>query len=120
MRSATAATGVVARGRHIRLGELERRRRHDFRSEQIAPCRGALGRRCALGGRLLIGDLSGLVGAAMVCRWMLDLSFQTFTERIHSFLALEHVIIGLGKAPCFALAIATIAFALYGVPSSSG
>ena len=58
---------------------------------------------------VFIGDLSGLVGAAMVCRWMLDLSFQTFTERIHSFLALEHVIIGLGKAPCFALAIATIA-----------
>ncbi len=58
---------------------------------------------------VFIGDLAGLVGAAMVCRWMLDLSFQTFTERIHSFLALQHVVIGLGKAPFFAMAIATIA-----------
>ncbi len=58
---------------------------------------------------VFIGDLSGLVGAAMVCRWMLDLSFQTFVERIHSFLAVQHALIGIGKAPFFAMAIATIA-----------
>ena len=58
---------------------------------------------------VFIGDLSGLVGAAMVCRWMLDLSFQTFVERIHTFLGVQHAVIGIGKAPFFAVAIATIA-----------
>lgn len=58
---------------------------------------------------VFIGDLSGLVGAAMVCRWMLDLSYQTFVERIHSFLAVQHAVIGIAKAPFFAMAIATIA-----------
>ena len=58
---------------------------------------------------VFIGDLSGLVGASMVCRGMLGLSFETFVERIHSFLAVQHAVIGIGKAPFFAVAIATIA-----------
>lgn len=58
---------------------------------------------------VFVGDLSGLVGAAAVCHWMLDLPFETFVDRIHGSLDARHVIIGIGKAPVFALAIATIA-----------
>jgi phospholipid/cholesterol/gamma-HCH transport system permease protein len=40
---------------------------------------------------------------------MLDLPYETFVERIHSSLDARHVVIGIGKTPVFALAIATIA-----------
>ncbi|MET0507856.1 MAG: ABC transporter permease [Burkholderiaceae bacterium] len=58
---------------------------------------------------VFVGDLAGLVGASVICRLMLELPFETFIERIHSSLDARHVIIGIGKAPVFALTIATIA-----------
>jgi phospholipid/cholesterol/gamma-HCH transport system permease protein len=58
---------------------------------------------------VFVGDLAGLVGASVICRLMLDLPYETFVERIHSSLDARHVVIGIGKTPVFALAIATIA-----------
>lgn len=58
---------------------------------------------------VFVGDLAGLVGAAVVCNWMLDLPFETFVDRIHGSLDARHAVIGIAKSPAFALAIATIA-----------
>ena len=49
------------------------------------------------------------IGAAMlVAGPMLDITPVTFIERLHTALALRHVVIGLVKAPVFALVIAVI------------
>ena len=39
---------------------------------------------------------------------MLDITPVTFIERLHTALALRHVVIGLVKAPVFALVIAVV------------
>lgn len=57
---------------------------------------------------VFVGDIAGLAGAATVCYWMLDLTPATFLDRVQSQLALAHFVIGLVKAPVFALAIAAI------------
>lgn len=58
---------------------------------------------------VFIGDLAGLVGASLVCQWMLELSPATFIERVHTALEARHFVIGLAKAPVFALAVAVVA-----------
>jgi phospholipid/cholesterol/gamma-HCH transport system permease protein len=55
-----------------------------------------------------VGNLAGLGGAMLVCDLMLDITPTTFLDRMHATLGLSHVLIGLGKAPVFALVVAVI------------
>jgi phospholipid/cholesterol/gamma-HCH transport system permease protein len=57
---------------------------------------------------VFVGDLTGLVGAMAIAQWMLDVTPHTFMERLHVALDPSHYLIGLGKAPFFALAISVI------------
>lgn len=57
---------------------------------------------------VFVGDLFGLAGAAAVCDLMLDIPPSAFLERLHAALAPKHYLIGLGKAPVFAMFIAII------------
>jgi phospholipid/cholesterol/gamma-HCH transport system permease protein len=57
---------------------------------------------------VFVGDLAGLAGALVVAHAMLDVTPHTFVERLHVALDPVHYLIGLGKAPFFALAIAVI------------
>jgi phospholipid/cholesterol/gamma-HCH transport system permease protein len=57
---------------------------------------------------VFVGDVAGLVGAMGIATAMLDVTPHTFVERLHVALDPSHYLIGLGKAPFFALAIAVI------------
>lgn len=57
---------------------------------------------------VFIGDVMSIVGAMFVAGPMLDITPITFIERLHEELELKHVIVGLIKAPVFALFIAVI------------
>jgi phospholipid/cholesterol/gamma-HCH transport system permease protein len=57
---------------------------------------------------VFVGDVAGLAGAMFIAQSMLDVTPHTFLERLHVALAPRHYLIGLGKAPFFALAIAVI------------
>jgi phospholipid/cholesterol/gamma-HCH transport system permease protein len=57
---------------------------------------------------VFVGDLAGLAGAALIADTMLDITPSTFVARLHDALAPRHAIIGLVKAPVFALLIAVI------------
>jgi phospholipid/cholesterol/gamma-HCH transport system permease protein len=57
---------------------------------------------------VFVGNVAGLAGAMVVADTMLDVTPQTFVERLHAALAPRHYLIGLAKAPFFALAIAVI------------
>ncbi|HYF57916.1 MAG TPA: ABC transporter permease [Burkholderiaceae bacterium] len=57
---------------------------------------------------VFVGDLAGLAGAMLVAQAMLDVTPYTFVDRLQAALAPLHYLIGLGKAPVFALAIAVI------------
>lgn len=54
------------------------------------------------------GMISGLIGGAMVARFVEGISFNQFFIRISSEIAVDHMIVGLVKAPVFALVIALI------------
>jgi phospholipid/cholesterol/gamma-HCH transport system permease protein len=56
-----------------------------------------------------VGDVASIGGAMFVADTMLDITPTTFIERLHVALAPRHFIIGLAKAPVFALFIAVIA-----------
>jgi phospholipid/cholesterol/gamma-HCH transport system permease protein len=56
-----------------------------------------------------VGDVASIGGAMAVADAMLDITPTTFVERLHVALAPRHFIIGLAKAPVFALFIAVIA-----------
>ena len=57
---------------------------------------------------VFIGDLAGLAGAMAISQTMLDITPHGFIERLHAALSPRHYLIGLGKAPFFALVIAVI------------
>jgi phospholipid/cholesterol/gamma-HCH transport system permease protein len=57
---------------------------------------------------VFVGSVTGLAGAAVVCSVMLDITPATFIERLHDSLPAQHYLIGLAKAPVFALLIAVI------------
>ncbi|MFM1987549.1 MAG: hypothetical protein RJA99_506 [Pseudomonadota bacterium] len=57
---------------------------------------------------VFVGDVAGLTGAMVIAGAMLDVTPHTFVERLHVALDPTHYLIGLGKAPFFALAIAVI------------
>jgi len=56
-----------------------------------------------------IGDIMGILGAAMVAASQLDISFHTFFARLRDTLPFNTLLFGLSKAPVFAAAIAIIA-----------
>ncbi len=58
---------------------------------------------------VFVGDVMSLLGAMFVCATMLDIPPAAFLARLHQTLDLHHVLIGLAKAPVFALTIAVIA-----------
>ncbi|MFP5396817.1 MAG: MlaE family ABC transporter permease [Gammaproteobacteria bacterium] len=57
---------------------------------------------------VFIGDVMALVGAMAVAGPMLDLSPPVFLARLREALEVRHVLVGLAKAPVFALVIALI------------
>lgn len=58
------------------------------------------------------GSVMGLVGAAAICDLLLGITPETFFERMRSALSIRHHLIGLFKAPVFALVIAVIGCAM--------
>lgn len=58
---------------------------------------------------VFVGDLAGLAGGVLVGAWQLDISAPTFVDRLHSFLPMSAVVVGLVKAPVFAAFIAVTA-----------
>ncbi len=57
---------------------------------------------------VFIGDVMSIVGAMFVAGPMLDITPLTFIDRLREELQLKHVVVGLIKAPVFALFIAVI------------
>jgi phospholipid/cholesterol/gamma-HCH transport system permease protein len=57
---------------------------------------------------VFVGDVLGLTGAAMVSALMLDITPSTFIDRVQDALAARHYLIGLAKAPVFALFVSVI------------
>jgi phospholipid/cholesterol/gamma-HCH transport system permease protein len=57
---------------------------------------------------VFIGDVMGAAGAMVIADQMLDVTPDTFVGRLHDALAPRHYLIGLVKAPVFALFIAVI------------
>ena len=61
---------------------------------------------------VFVGSIMALAGAAMVCDLMLGITPDTFFERMRSALSIRHYLVGLFKAPVFALVIAIIGCAM--------
>jgi len=57
---------------------------------------------------VVVGDLAGIAGAALMAHATLDISPPAFMSRLHVALSPRHYVIGIGKAPVFALFIAVI------------
>jgi phospholipid/cholesterol/gamma-HCH transport system permease protein len=57
---------------------------------------------------VFVGNVAGLAGAMMMSHLTLDITPTTFMERLHVALSPRHYVIGLAKAPVFALFIAII------------
>ena len=57
---------------------------------------------------VFVGDVMSLMGAMLIAGPMLDITPAGFLARLRQELDLSHVVIGLAKAPVFALAIAVI------------
>jgi phospholipid/cholesterol/gamma-HCH transport system permease protein len=56
----------------------------------------------------LIGMLSGILGGALVCIFMLDIPATQFLTILQRDIPLNHFLVGMGKAPVFAFLIAVI------------
>jgi len=57
---------------------------------------------------VFVGNLAGFGGAMIVCDLMLGIHPSAFLERVDASLDLRHYVIGLAKAPAFALVVAII------------
>lgn len=57
---------------------------------------------------VFVGDVMSLVGAMAIAHPMLDITPAAFVARLREALEMRHVVVGLVKAPMFALAIALI------------
>lgn len=57
---------------------------------------------------VFVGDVAGILGAMVMANGTLDITPQTFIDRLHIALRPRHYVIGLAKAPVFALFIAVI------------
>lgn len=58
---------------------------------------------------VFIGDIAGLAGGMLVAKGQLDISYYMFMDRLADVILLKTLIVGLGKAPVFAIFIALIA-----------
>lgn len=58
---------------------------------------------------VFIGDIAGIMGGMLVAQQQLDLSFAMFIDRMDDVLLLKTLLVGLFKAPVFAIFIALIA-----------
>ncbi|MGH6961268.1 MAG: MlaE family ABC transporter permease [Dongiaceae bacterium] len=58
---------------------------------------------------VFVGDAAGIAGGVLVAAWQLDIAPASFIERLHDVLPLRAVVVGLVKAPVFAVFIAVIA-----------
>ena len=54
-----------------------------------------------------LGMVSGILGGALVCLWALDISFAQYVTILQQ-VPVQHLLVGLGKAPIFAFLIALI------------
>ena len=57
---------------------------------------------------VFVGDVMSLVGAMLIAQPMLDITPTTFVARLRDTLDISHPLVGLAKAPVFALVIAVI------------
>ena len=53
-------------------------------------------------------DVMGVLGGMVMARAQLDVSFATFVDRLHDAVSLTSFLIGIGKAPVFAMIIALV------------
>ncbi|UEM02218.1 ABC transporter permease [Skermanella rosea] len=53
-------------------------------------------------------DVVGLVGGAVMCYFVLDISFGQFVQQLHGAITLSTLMVGLSKAPVFAFVIALV------------
>lgn len=58
---------------------------------------------------VFIGDIAGMAGGMLVTQQQLDISYFMFMDRVTDVLDLKTLLVGLGKAPVFAIFIALIA-----------
>ncbi|MHB1187412.1 MlaE family ABC transporter permease [Thiobacillus sp.] len=58
---------------------------------------------------VFIGDIAGIAGGMLVTQVQLDISTSMFMDRVADVLLLKTLLVGLGKAPVFAIFIALIA-----------
>ena len=58
---------------------------------------------------VFIGDIAGILGGMLVTQQQLDISYYMFMDRVADVLLLKTLLVGLGKAPVFAVFIALIA-----------
>jgi len=58
---------------------------------------------------VFIGDIAGIAGGMLVTQQQLDISYYMFMDRVADVLQLKTLLVGLGKAPVFAVFIALIA-----------
>jgi phospholipid/cholesterol/gamma-HCH transport system permease protein len=58
---------------------------------------------------VFVGDFAGIAGGLLVGTWQLGIAPAVFLDRVHDVLELRHVMVGLTKAPVFAVFIAMIA-----------
>ncbi|MEL7451176.1 MAG: MlaE family lipid ABC transporter permease subunit [Pseudomonadota bacterium] len=57
---------------------------------------------------VVFADIMGLFGGMVMSRALLEVSFTSFTERLLQAIAIESYMIGIGKAPVFAIIIASV------------
>lgn len=58
---------------------------------------------------VFIGDVAGILGGMLVAKTQLGLEFSQFWERLDSIMKIQTVLVGMGKAPVFAVFIGLIA-----------
>ena len=58
---------------------------------------------------VFVGDLAGIGGGMAISSWLLDISAPAFLDRLHGVLPMSAPVVGLVKAPVFAVFIAIIA-----------
>lgn len=58
---------------------------------------------------VFVGDVAGLLGGMLVAKSQLGIEFSQFWDRLDSVLKMKTLLIGLGKAPVFAVFIGLIA-----------
>jgi phospholipid/cholesterol/gamma-HCH transport system permease protein len=88
--------------------EIDAIRTLGLSAEQVLVVPRVLALMIALPLLVFAGDVAGIAGAMTVADLMLGITPTTFLERMQSALTERHYLIGLAKAPVFALVIAVI------------